>query len=209
MDIIIRSLVFIAGIIVVAGTLMSAVRTFVLPRSANVFLTGQVFRTMRSLFNIRMRKAQTYEERDEIMALYAPLTLLILPVVWLICVCIGYMAMFWAIGVEPLYEAFRMSGSSLLTLGFALADGFAQTALAFSEATIGLILIAVLIAYLPTMYSAFSKREEAVSMLEVRAGYATFSAFPITQPLNRIRLSASAARNSMNCTTNLPAPTFP
>jgi hypothetical protein len=169
-DIIIRSMVFIAGIIVVAGTLMSAVRTFVLPRSANVFLTGQVFRTMRSLFNIRMRKAQTYEERDEIMALYAPLTLLILPVVWLICVCIGYMAMFWAIGVEPLYEAFRMSGSSLLTLGFALADGFAQTALAFSEATIGLILIAVLIAYLPTMYSAFSKREEAVSMLEVRAG---------------------------------------
>jgi hypothetical protein len=149
---------------------MSAIRTFVLPRSANVFLTGQVFRNTRRLFNIRMRKARTYEERDEIMALYAPLTLLILPVVWLICVCIGYMGMFWAIGVEPLYEAFRISGSSLLTLGFALADGFAQTALAFSEATIGLILIAVLIAYLPTMYSAFSKREEAVSMLEVRAG---------------------------------------
>src|SRR5205085_8392901 len=39
-----------------------------------------------------------------------------------------------------------------------------------SEATIGLILVALLIAYLPTMYAAFSRREAAVSMLEVRAG---------------------------------------
>ena len=35
---------------------------------------------------------------------------------------------------------------------------------------IGLILVALLIAYLPTMYSAFSRREQAVNMLEVRAG---------------------------------------
>src|SRR5258708_10204382 len=35
---------------------------------------------------------------------------------------------------------------------------------------IGLILIALLIAYLPTIYAAFSRREAAVTMLEVRAG---------------------------------------
>src|SRR5258708_39527866 len=63
-----------------------------------------------------------------------------------------------------------MSGSSVLTLGFALVDNFPTTVLAFSEATIGLILIALLIAYLPTIDSAFSRREAAVTMLEVRAG---------------------------------------
>ena len=31
------------------------------------------------------------------------------------------------------------------------------------------ILVAVLIAYLPTMYAAFSRRETAVTLLEVRA----------------------------------------
>ncbi len=35
---------------------------------------------------------------------------------------------------------------------------------------LGLILVALLIAYLPTLYSAFSRREQVVNMLEVRAG---------------------------------------
>jgi hypothetical protein len=35
---------------------------------------------------------------------------------------------------------------------------------------LGLILVALLIAYLPTMYAAFSRREQLVNMLEVRAG---------------------------------------
>jgi hypothetical protein len=78
--------------------------------------------------------------------------------------------MFWSLGVEPLGRAFTLSGSSLLTLGFATADNLLEVAVALSEAMIGLILVALLIAYLPTMYSAFSKRELAVAMLEVRAG---------------------------------------
>jgi hypothetical protein len=50
-----------------------------------------------------------------------------------------------------------------------MAEGLVTTILEFSEATIGLILVALLIAYLPTMYAAFSRRETAVTMLEVRA----------------------------------------
>ena len=34
----------------------------------------------------------------------------------------------------------------------------------------GILLVALLIAYLPTLYSAFSRREQVVNMLEVRAG---------------------------------------
>jgi hypothetical protein len=80
------------------------------------------------------------------------------------------MAMFWALGASSWYDAFRISGSSVLTLGFAIADGTFRSALALSEAAIGLILVALLISYLPTMYGAFSRREAAVTMLEVRAG---------------------------------------
>jgi hypothetical protein len=91
-------------------------------------------------------------------------------IVWLFAINLGYIAMDWAIDAESWYVAFKISGSSLLTLGFALVDNFPTTVLAFSEATIGLIMIALLIAYLPTIYAAFSRREAAVTMLEVRAG---------------------------------------
>src|SRR5690242_13157367 len=104
------------------------------------------------------------------MALYAPLSLLALPVAWLGPVLLGYTAMFWAIGVGPPDEAFMVSGSSLLTLGFATAHEVPTAALAFTEAVLGLILVALLIAYLPTMYGAFSRRETAVTLLAVRAG---------------------------------------
>jgi hypothetical protein len=104
------------------------------------------------------------------MALFAPTALLMLPVVWVSIVLFGYMGMFWALGIGNAKQAFTASGSSLLTLGFAAPNSLATTALTFSEATIGLILVALLIAYLPTIYSTFSRREVSVTMLEVRAG---------------------------------------
>ena len=52
------------------------------------------------------------------MAFFAPLGLMLLLPVWLSMILVGYMAMFWAVGVRPLYAAFVESGSSLFTLGF-------------------------------------------------------------------------------------------
>ncbi|MGH2515002.1 MAG: hypothetical protein ACRDHP_05040, partial [Ktedonobacterales bacterium] len=49
-------------------------------------------------------------------------------------------------------------------------DGLLLTIAGFGEAAIGLILVALLIAYLPTIYNAFSRRETLVTLLEVRAG---------------------------------------
>lgn len=165
-----RILAFAAGLTLVVITLSSSIQTLVLPRSANVFLTRAIFRAVNIVFQLRSRRARTFAERDRVMALYAPLALLTMPVVWLILVLVGYMGIFWAAGVDSLAATFRLSGSSLLTLGFANPDGLLQTALSFSEATIGLGLVALLIAYLPAFYNAFQKRESAVAMLEIRAG---------------------------------------
>lgn len=165
-----RIFVFLLGLFVVVYVFISALKTFVLPRSAPDFLVRLVFRALRVLFNMRLRFASTYVRKDAIMAVFAPLSLLTLPVVWLNCVLVGYMGMFWGVTQEPLYTLYKVSGSSLFTLGFATVDDFLSTSLMLSEATFGLFLVALLIAYLPTMYAAFSKREEAVTMLEVRAG---------------------------------------
>lgn len=167
---IISSVVFLMGLLLVAWTLSSVVRAFVLPRSDNTFLTWAIFRGVFTLFHLRLRNVNSYADRDRIMAFFAPVALLVNPLIWLALVLTGYVAMFWAVGVRPLKEAFILSGSSLYTLGFATTPDPLQLILIFSEATIGLGLVALLISYLPTMYSAFSQRERAVAMLEVRAG---------------------------------------
>jgi hypothetical protein len=165
-----RACAFGLGLLVVIITCISALRTFVLPRSAPDVISRSVFIWMRALFELRKKRMETFAQRDRAMELYAPLSLITLLCAWLICIQAGYMGMYWAVDSESIYDAFKISGSSLLTLGFTLVDNLPTTILAFSEATIGLILIALLISYLPTIYSAFQRRESAVTMLEVRAG---------------------------------------
>ncbi len=109
--------VFTAGAGVVGGTLLSAVRTVVLPRGTAVLLSRLVFSSLRRLFEARARRARTYEQRDDAMALYAPISLLTLPLVWLGLVLGGYTLMFWALESRSWSDAFTTSGSSLLTLG--------------------------------------------------------------------------------------------
>lgn len=164
-------LAILFGAAIVFSTVRSALQTFVLPRSVQDKLTRQIFQQSRRLFDLyaRLRRVNDYETRDRLMAFYAPLTLLLTPVVMLIYILIGYMFIYWGMGID-LGEAFRLSGSSMLTLGFVNKIEYAFEAVIFSEAVIGLILVALLIAYLPTIYAAFAKREAAVTMLEVRAG---------------------------------------
>ena len=163
-------LVFIVGLSTVILTLFSALSTFVLPRAARSQLNRIVFGGLRRLFELILRFAKTYERRDAIMAYYAPIGLMLLVPTWYVLISLGFAAIYWGLGVGDWFEVFQLSGSSIFTLGFATENSFLINALEFVEAMLGLILVALLIAYLPTMYAAFSRREQAVNMLEVRAG---------------------------------------
>lgn len=163
-------LVVSAGALLVVVVLDSAVRTFVLPRGVPVLYSRLVFTLVRRVFNMVASRMGTYEARDRVMALYAPFTLVLLPFTWLVLVVGGYMLMFRGLGVSSWRTAFDESGSSVLTLGFVHPHDVPGMALAFSEAAIGLFLLTLLIAYLPTIYSAFSRRELLVAHLEARAG---------------------------------------
>jgi hypothetical protein len=166
----IRFFVFIVGLTTVILTLSSAVATFVLPRAARSQLNRIVFGLLRRVIDFMLRFAKTFGRRDTIMAYYAPIGLLLLLPTWYLLILTGYAAMYWALGVGDLFAVFRISGSSLFTLGFDISKTPLITMFAFSEAMIGLLLVGLLIGYLPTMYSAFARREQAVNLLEVRAG---------------------------------------
>src|SRR5215470_60416 len=121
---------FVLGLAVLLVVIDSALRTFVLPRGALQPLTRSVFALLRHGFDGLARLGRTYDARDAVMALYAPVGLLVLPLVWL---------------------------------------DLATTTLSFVEAATGLGLLALLIAYLPTIYGAFSRREVLVAQLAARS----------------------------------------
>lgn len=170
MDTVVHITVFLLGAGMVIATIFSAISTFVLPRAARSQLSRLVFGLMRRLIEFLMRFTRTYEQRDTIMAYYAPLSLMLLVPAWYVIIALGYSFMYWSLRAGDYFFDLRLSGSSLFTLGFTASEGYFVTLLAFSEAMLGLIMVGLLIAYLPTMYSAFSRREQAVNMLEVRAG---------------------------------------
>ena len=160
----------VAGALLVFVVLDAAVRSLVLPRGSVVSLTRIIWVSSRHVFDFFARMSKTYEGRDRVMALYAPITLLIQPGVWLAMVVAGFMMMFHGLGVSSWREAFSESGSSLLTLGFVHPRDLPTTTLAFVEAVIGLGVLALFIAYLPSIYGAFSHREVLVAKLSARAG---------------------------------------
>ena len=165
-----RTAVFLAGVGVAGWTLLSAIRTVILPRSAQVAITRWVFRILGVPFRILANERRTYESRDRVMALYGPISLVVLPGVWLALVMLGYSLMFWGLDGGAYGDAFHLSGSSITTLGFASADTVGERVLAFTEAGFGLFLAALMVTYLPSLYAAFSRRETEVALLEVRAG---------------------------------------
>jgi hypothetical protein len=159
------------GAFLVGYTVVAAIRSFVMPRNDSVRINNWVFTGLRYLFTTLARLGRTYEHRDRTMALYAPVGLVALPIAWLGAVSLGYTAMFWALGEGDWERCYRISNSSLLTLGSEKPSRHMLPNIAsYSEATLGLLLLTLLISYLPTMYQAFSRREQVVARLELRAG---------------------------------------
>ncbi len=161
----------VAGAALVLGTLASVVATLVVPRGLRSRLASVVIMLVYGLFHAVAARRRSYEDRDRVLSLAGPSILLALIVAWVTLLYLGFALMLWPyISGQSFPGALRVAGSSMFTLGFAVQDGVAPTALIFLSAGVGLIVVALQIAYLPTLYSAFNRRETLVTMLESRGG---------------------------------------
>src|SRR6185369_5872397 len=107
MDSLIRTLVFLAGLIIVILTLFSALSTFVLPRAARSQLNRVVFGLLRRIVDSLLHIVKTYERRDAIMAYYAPIGVMLLVPTWYLLIALGFSAMYWALGAGDWMTALR------------------------------------------------------------------------------------------------------
>jgi hypothetical protein len=165
-----RIVAVVVGLFTAGSTFISATKTVVVPRPTSQRITRSTFVLTRRMFEIVAHEDRPFEERDALFAVMAPLAFVLLPFVWVFFTIAGFTAVQWGVTGGSLRQAFLISGSSMLTLGVKFSQGLPQAIFSFAQAALGLILVALLISYLPTIYSAFSRREMLVGRLESRAG---------------------------------------
>jgi hypothetical protein len=170
LNILLRILIVALGALFVMAALISAVKTVIVPRAIASWVTRLVFVVLRRIFEIIAPVSSPYRRKDRVFAFFSPLGLIGILAAWLLLIFGGFTLIFWGVQDRGLRQAFEVSGSSMFTLGWTRPDGLPGMFLAFAEAGIGLALLALLITYLPTVYSGFQRREAGVTALEVRAG---------------------------------------
>ena len=106
------------------------------------------------------------ELREEFLGVYGPLSLLGLLVMWVVLLVAGWGAMWWGLrsavkGVDGYLDAVYFAGVGFFTVGFGdlVPTGGLARLLVLVEAFMGLVTMALVIGYLPTLYGAYSRRE--------------------------------------------------
>jgi hypothetical protein len=111
-----------------------------------------------------------YKRRDRLLATQPAAILLAQLAAWLGISYAGFALLLWPFATRGVASAFTDAGSSLFTLGFAEPVGAVPAVIVFLASATGLVIVTLQIAYLPTLYSAFNRRETEVALLNARAG---------------------------------------
>ncbi|GAA1275701.1 hypothetical protein GCM10009665_73500 [Kitasatospora nipponensis] len=158
------------GVLLLALTVASILRTLVVPRGLYSSLVMRLWRTFRALLRACAAPFPGYLPQDRAQAWLAPLVLLGMLFCWLCALLACFTLLLYGTSEFSWDIALREAGSSLFTLGFASGDRLRLSALDFLAAASGPLVIALQIAYLPTLYGSYNRREVEVTLLQSRAG---------------------------------------
>ena len=164
-------ILFIIGVVVALLTAASVLFTIVLPREPRGFERSILFvnRSVRLAFLGLARLARTFEGKDAVLAPTAPVVLIGQLMFWAAGFILGYGLMLYAT-THQLGSALAQATGAVFTVGTIDVSGPANSAIDIAAGATWVVIVALQIAYLPALYSAFNRREALVSMLESRAG---------------------------------------
>jgi hypothetical protein len=165
-----RILALIGGFAVIGGTASSVLRTLVVPRAVLSKVSEVVLDSTVRLSRLVADRIADYERRDNILAWAAPLSLMTLLFTWIASFWIGFSLLDFGFTHFTFDAAMRQAGSSIATLGFAASPTASLTILDIATGLTGMVVVALQIAYLPTLYSAYNRRESLITVLSARGG---------------------------------------
>jgi hypothetical protein len=172
----------ILGFMLLSMVLWDAFEVIILPRRVtHRFRFARFFyRSTWRLWSVVAQWVRPDKRREAYLSIFGPLSLLMLLSVWAAGIIAGFATVHWGLGTPlnlsggsaPFSTYLYMSGTTFFTLG--LGDVTPLTplgrALVVVEAGVGFGFLAIVIAYLPVLYQAFSRREVSISLLDARAG---------------------------------------
>jgi hypothetical protein len=172
----------LAGLLVLWAVLLDALETVVLPRRVNrVFrLTAWYYRLTWRHWAGMTRRLKSQGRREAVLGYFGPISLIFLLALWATGLILGFALVQYGTGAHLLQSNARLSfglllyhsGETFFTLGYGdiVPDSGWSRFLAVLEAGMGFAFLGIVIGYLPTIYSAFSRREIEISLLDARAG---------------------------------------
>ena len=172
----------IAGITSILAILLDAFETVVLPRRVRgtFRISSWFYRRTWIPWRKLAGRIQNQSRRGNFLGYFGPISLIFLLVLWAAGLIFGFALLQYGAG-----EHFRLSGESLtfgllvyhsgetfFTLGYGdiIPSSGVSRALSVIESGLGFGFLGVVIGYLPTIYSSFSRREIEISLLDARAG---------------------------------------
>jgi hypothetical protein len=165
-----RALAGAGGVALIVLMLSEFFVSFMLPRRVK-----RDPRIARSLNRLLWRPWRALARRlapataDTFLGFFGPLALLIELFVWVLGLMIGYGLVEWAVAGGGFSDRLLSSSGLFLSAG-ASSGSVGLRVVQLLEAATGVGVLFIVIGYMPSVYSAFSRRETAVSQLATRGG---------------------------------------
>jgi hypothetical protein len=172
----------LGGLTILWIVFRDAFETVVLPRrvSHHFQLTAWFYRRTWIPWRNIARHIRKESRRQNFLGYFGPLSLILLLGFWAAGLIFGFALIQYGIGGHEQLNGEALtfgkiiyhSGETFFTLGYGdivPTSGLAR-ALSVLEAGMGFAFLGVVIGYIPVVYSAFSRREIQISMLDARAG---------------------------------------
>jgi hypothetical protein len=157
------------GLMIITGTVVSVVKTLVVPRRAWSLVSRVVEASTTWVFMTIARRMRSYDLIDRFLGFLGPTVLILQLLVWLGLFVIGFAFLLIPI-TDSFAQALGHSGSSTFTLGITSREPGATTAIDVAAGAAGLIVIALTIAYLPAIYQVIRRRAVLSKQLVNRVG---------------------------------------
>jgi hypothetical protein len=165
-----RSLAAVAGGALVIAAWTSVLGTLFVPRRTGNRLTQLTDRIVNWAFIVATGAVDDYRRRERVLVAQGPMSLIAQFVAWLGISYIGFTLLLWPFLTDGITRALAVAGSSMTGVGFPGPTGTVPPVILFAAATTGLVIVAPQIAYLPSLYGAYNRREADISVLNARAG---------------------------------------
>src|SRR3954447_6267071 len=166
-----NTFLFLLGLLLVLAAGANVLSTMVLPRRpvGLARLSLSLYRSVRLVLVGLSKLARSYEAKDAVLAPAGPVALVAQLVGWAVAFIVGFALMLMPT-TKGLPDGLLQALGSLFTVGAVHPGGAENVPIDVAAGAIWVVVVALQIAYLPALYSAFSQREGLVAMLESRAG---------------------------------------